>query len=93
MWVPEAPTYDPSLLNNSILYFSFNGYGTKLWVENITYSKLSKFHFAYCYLFIFICTEQICENLFIYIQSTTKFYNKLLKFNQSFTLFIVGSPF
>ena len=32
MWVPEAPTYDPSLLNNFILYFSFNGYGTKLWV-------------------------------------------------------------
>ena len=22
----------PSLLNNFILYFSFNGYGTKLWV-------------------------------------------------------------
>ena len=32
MWVPEAPTYVPSLLNNLILYFSFNGYGTKLWV-------------------------------------------------------------
>ena len=49
---------------------------------NLTYSKLSKFHFAYCYLFIFI-----------YVQSTTKFYNKLLKFNQRITLFIVGSPF
>ena len=32
MWVPQAPTYVPSLLNNFILYFSFNGYGTKLWV-------------------------------------------------------------
>ena len=30
MWVPEAPRYVPSLLNNFILYFSFNGYGTKL---------------------------------------------------------------
>ena len=32
MWVPQAPAYVPSLLNNFILYFSFNGYGTKLWV-------------------------------------------------------------
>ena len=32
VWVPEAPTYVPSLLNNFILDFSFNGYGTKLWV-------------------------------------------------------------
>ena len=32
VWVPQAPTYVPSLLNNFILYFSFNGYGTKLWV-------------------------------------------------------------
>ena len=55
--------------------------------------KLSKFHFAYCYLFISFCTEQICENLFIHVQSTTNHYNKLLKFNQRFTLFIVGSPF
>ena len=69
------------------------GMGKNYGYKNLTYSKLSKFHFAYCYLFIFTCTEQIGDNLFIYVQSPTKFYNKLLKFNQRFTLFIVGSPF
>ena len=93
MWVPETPTYHPSLLNNFILYFSFNGYGTKLWVSNLTYSKLSKSYFAYCSLFIFICTEQICENLFIYVQSTTEPYNKLLKLIKGllFLLLVVHS--
>ena len=57
------------------------------------YSKLSKFHFVYWYLFILICTRQIGDNLFIYVQTSTKSYNKLLKFNQRFTLFIVGSVF